>query len=322
MRRMSKPIPHLQSRHPIRVVAGRTGLSPDVIRVWERRYGAVHPTRGEGGQRRYSDADVERLDLLRRATQAGRGISQVAGLSHRELVELVAQDDAAARERQAEPAAHDGAPEDEQIYAGFVSAAFSAVEQLDPTRLDLILRRAMLALGARAFIGGVLAPLLECIGDRWRTGEITPAHEHAATAVVQGLVHWLSTSNEPRPDAPTLVVATPQDERHELGAMLAATSARTAGWRVAYLGPDLPVEAIAAAAQTTGAHCVALSVVYPPAAARFLGDLSRLRERLGDGVPVVVGGAAAVHLTKEIEARGAHVAVDLQAFGTMLEAGA
>src|SRR6188768_2569345 len=85
-------------RHPIAVVAERTGLSQDLLRVWERRYQAVIPTRGPGGQRLYSDADIERLALLHAATRAGRSISRVANLSDATLAELV-DEDLAARER-------------------------------------------------------------------------------------------------------------------------------------------------------------------------------------------------------------------------------
>src|SRR5512141_1849871 len=86
--------------HPIAVVAERTGLSQDVLRVWERRYDAVQPVRSPGGQRHYSDADIERLSLLRAATGAGRSIGQVARLPTEAIAALVA-DDAAARSRRA-----------------------------------------------------------------------------------------------------------------------------------------------------------------------------------------------------------------------------
>src|SRR5918992_5648202 len=92
----------LQSgRHPIGVVSERTGLSPDLLRVWERRYRAVEPSRAPDGQRLYSDTDVERLRLLRLATLAGRSIRQVAQLPTDELTRLVREDEAA-RQRSAQ----------------------------------------------------------------------------------------------------------------------------------------------------------------------------------------------------------------------------
>src|SRR5687768_18587369 len=77
-----------QPRHPIRVVEERTGVPLETLRAWERRYGAVRPERTDGSQRRYSDADVERLRLLARAVAAGRAIGQVAALSTEELAAL------------------------------------------------------------------------------------------------------------------------------------------------------------------------------------------------------------------------------------------
>src|SRR5215218_3968718 len=79
-------------RHPISVVVDRTGLSQHLLRVWERRYGAVEPTRGEGGHRLYSDADIERVRLLHAATRGGRTIGQVARLSADALARMVAED--------------------------------------------------------------------------------------------------------------------------------------------------------------------------------------------------------------------------------------
>src|SRR5918999_1341804 len=78
--------------HPIGVVTRRTGLSPDLLRVWEKRYHVVRPRRSSGGRRLYSDADIERLRLLYRATLAGRGIGQVATLSTPTLAALVRRD--------------------------------------------------------------------------------------------------------------------------------------------------------------------------------------------------------------------------------------
>ena len=91
--------------HPIAVVAERTGLSRDVLRVWERRYAAVAPARSAGGQRLYSDEQVARFRLLAAATGHGRSISQVAGLTDDELARMVADDELA---RPARPN-HDGA---------------------------------------------------------------------------------------------------------------------------------------------------------------------------------------------------------------------
>src|SRR5580704_1762484 len=84
--------------HPIGVAAERTGISPHVLRVWERRYRAIEPTRTDGGRRLYSDDDIERLRLMALATAAGRGISRVAKLPTKELTRLVRDDEEARRQ--------------------------------------------------------------------------------------------------------------------------------------------------------------------------------------------------------------------------------
>ncbi len=73
------------SLHSVRVVARRTGLTPDLLRAWEKRYRVVQPVRSAGGQRNYSDADIERLQLLVKVTAAGRSIGQVAPRGNAEL---------------------------------------------------------------------------------------------------------------------------------------------------------------------------------------------------------------------------------------------
>src|SRR5512141_2772591 len=75
-------------RYPVRLVALRTGLTPHVLRAWERRYGVVSPARTEGGQRLYSDLDIERLRLLRRLTDRGHAIGRIASLPIPELARL------------------------------------------------------------------------------------------------------------------------------------------------------------------------------------------------------------------------------------------
>ncbi|MBA2458540.1 MAG: MerR family transcriptional regulator, partial [Gemmatimonadales bacterium] len=75
-------------RYPVRLVAVRTGLSQHVLRAWERRYGVVTPSRSEGGQRLYSQLDIERLSRLRRLTERGHGIGRLASLGLDELTRL------------------------------------------------------------------------------------------------------------------------------------------------------------------------------------------------------------------------------------------
>jgi DNA-binding transcriptional MerR regulator/methylmalonyl-CoA mutase cobalamin-binding subunit len=274
-------------RHPMRVVIQRTGLSADVLRAWERRYGLVAPDRSEGGQRLYSDEDVERLTLLRRATGGGRNISQISGLGLSELEALIAEDDVSR-------AATSATPEGRSLAAEFFhEAANRAVDRLDVTELEALLRRAAMQLGSASAVDEVIIPVLHDLGDRWHRGEITPAHEHMGTATIRRVLAWMASAALVPHHAPLAVIATPPNQRHELGAKIVATTAATEGWRVLFLGADLPAEAIAGAAVQSGATLVALSLIFPQEDPRLVPEVARIRQLLPAHVQLVAGGPAA-----------------------------
>lgn len=267
-----------EPRHPIRVVADRTGLSPSVLRAWERRYGVVSPGRSEAGQRLYSDADIARISLLAKAAGAGRSVGQIARLPLGELEALVSEDADHAHPRPS-PAGE------------FLEHAYVAVAGLEPARLQTILRAAVFSLGVLEYLEAVAGPLLRRIGDAWHAGEIGIAHEHAASAAMRGTLEWLIDSLPVERNAPAVVLACPVNERHELGAMLAAGAAAQAGWRVIYLGADTPAGDIAEAARQHGARVVGVSVIAPADPSRTRAELASLRATLPARVPLLAGGS-------------------------------
>lgn len=309
---MSPARPPSKEKHPIRVVARRTGLSPDVIRAWERRYGAVSPSRTSTSRRLYSDEDVERLLLLAQVTAAGRRIGDVARLSPAKLRAMVEEDrEAASRVGVSGPAAS-GATSAERHLA----AALEAVRTLDAAALERVLGEAAMHLAAPLLIDGVLVPLMSIAGELWRSGELRPAHEHLLTAVVRSFLGSRGNGVASEP-APELVVATPTGQRHELGALIAAVAAAADGWRVTYLGADLPAEDIAAATLGRGARAVALSIIFPADDPRMVPELRTLRARLGEKIALLVGGASARSYAGLLDAVDARV---LTSFGELREA--
>ncbi len=270
-------------RHPIGVVTERTGLSAHVLRAWERRYDVVRPHRGETGRRLYSDADVERLALLHIATRSGRSVASVVALRTDQLRALVAEDASRASIRPTAPG----------LYR---EQAMPAVRALEPDRLGSLLRRALLSLGTFPFLEEVLSPLMEEIGNEWREERLTVAQEHAATAAVAQLLGSLIRELEVPEAASRVVMATPRGERHAIGAMMAAAAASHDGWRVTWLGTDLPAPQIATAAARGSVHIVALSVATDPV--DLDGDMAELRKGLAPQVPLLVGGPGAARLTE------------------------
>lgn len=273
---VSSPDPSSEPRHPIRVVTLRTGITPHVLRAWERRYGVVKPRRSAGGQRLYSDADLHRLGLLLKAVEAGRSISQVAPLDTGAL-ERLAEEDAAGR-----PA--------RTPLTAVRDQAMAAVQDFDTGRLDATLRRAAHTFGTATFLEEILAPVLVQVGAAWHAGRLGIANEHAATAVAHQMLGDLL--RQLAVPGPRLVLGTPAGEPHALGAMIAAVAAAESGWRVTWLGADVPAEHIATACRTTQADAVALGLVLG-AGARTHAEIAALRHLLPDSVPLFVGGAAA-----------------------------
>jgi DNA-binding transcriptional MerR regulator len=134
-----------------------TGLSADIIRAWERRYGVVAPARGPRGARLYSTEDVDQLRLLRRAVSTGRAIGDIARLSRRALEDLIGAPEVAA------PRSEGAAPGTETL-----SQAITALERFDWTALDRCIGDALVGLGARDFVEQVATPLMIEVGERWR----------------------------------------------------------------------------------------------------------------------------------------------------------
>lgn len=288
------------ARHPIRVVAERTGVSPNLLRAWERRYGVVEPSRSEGGQRLYSDLDVERLLLLRRVVDAGRAIGTVADLGIAELQNLAAEDEEARIDRSRAGVGEPLASASGAGHATVVDEALAAVRGLDPDGLEQLLRREVMNMGGEGFLDRLVTPLLVEIGSSWRQGNLRPAHEHVAVAVVKRVLGWMMERARATQATRVLVTGTLTGEKHEVGALLAGTAAALEGWRVIFLGQDLPPEEVALTARSVGAHAVGISVVNPTDWEVVTDQLRQLLEQLPEGVPLVLGGAAAPDMARTV----------------------
>jgi methanogenic corrinoid protein MtbC1 len=306
----------ITSTHPIQVVARRTGLTADVIRVWERRYHAVEPKRAKGKRRLYTDAEVERLLMLRKVTRAGRRIGDVARLSDKELCAMVAED-----ERAAAAAAEAAAPLRPRAgrHAPLFRECLRAIEALDAEALESALMRASVELSEPDLLDKLVFPLMDEIGERWHDGSLRVMHEHLSTGVLRTFLGSARGTRALPASAPVIVVATPAGHVHELGALAVALSASREGWRVVYLGPNIPAEEIAAAVKKSDARAVALSIVYPSDDPLVLDELRRLSKMLDDGVTVLAGGRGAPAYREGLEEIGATLPGSMADLRSMLE---
>jgi DNA-binding transcriptional MerR regulator/methylmalonyl-CoA mutase cobalamin-binding subunit len=296
------------------VVARRTGLSPDVIRAWERRHRAVEPARTRGNQRLYSEKDVARLILLRQAVEGGWQIGHVASLRDEKIRTLLGSAGAQPRTVASRPGAIRPSPED------FLGRCLEAIRRLDAIQLQSHLEEAAVELGRIEMLERLLVPLLHRVGDECSSGKLRIASEHLASAVVGRFLELMQGASPTGESAPELVVTTPSFQQHHLGALLVAATARMEGWRTTYLGPNLPAEEIAAAARMRQAKAVALSVAYPGSDLDLGAELERLGRQLRGTAELIVGGPAARSYQAVLDATGARRLDDLAALRAYLQA--
>ncbi len=269
-------------RYRIGAVARMTGISAHALRAWERRYGALNPDRAEGGGRLYSEADVARLRIIRQLLERGHAIGQLARVPADELQRLLAEQSgplALALEPAAPPRA-------------LVRRLVSAVRHLALLEADQMLARAAIAFEPRRLTDEVVRPLLDEVSRRCRRGRLRVVHEQAAYSLLRGLFATVSRMHLPPKRANVALVATPDGERREWGALPLAFQGLVEGWRVLYLGPGLPSVDLAEAARTTGSTLVLVSVVDGDAQ-RTVAELRALARALPSDVELVATGPAA-----------------------------
>ena len=284
MPRLTAPVVSTAPRYPIRVVAGRVGLTEMTVRAWERRHAAVAPARTKGGQRLFSDADVERLLLLRSLTAQGTAISALAPLSTAALRRLAP--DVAEAASTSVSSSGTGVRE----HASELAGCRRAVAALDADRLHRTLMRLALQCGPLTFLEDVASPLCAWIGDEWGRNRLSEAQEHSASQVLRQVLGFMLQTLRRERQEHHVVLTTLAGERHEFGAMMAGIIAAYDGWSYHYLGPDLPGAAIGSTVKRVDAPLVAVSIVAPGGAAQPARELLALRRAVGRRVEIVVGG--------------------------------
>jgi MerR family transcriptional regulator, light-induced transcriptional regulator len=216
----------------------RTGVKPDLLRAWERRYGLLEPERTSGGFRLYQEASVARVESMR--------AHLARGLSAAEAARLAGSEEAPA------PASASIAALFEELRA--------ALDTFDEPRAQAVLDRMLSAFTVEAVLRDALLPYLHELGERWERGEASVAQEHFASSVIRGRLLGLARGWGTG-SGPLAVLACPPGEEHDLGLLALGIVLHDRGWRVAYLGPDTPMETLADAAASMRAEWIVLAAL-------------------------------------------------------------
>jgi DNA-binding transcriptional MerR regulator len=223
-------------------LSSRVGVSPELLRAWERRYRVLNPTRSPGGFRLYSAGDEWRVRLMRQEIERG--------LSAAEAARLVRAADTAP----AEPAPHRPPPEPGELRARLLAATAGFDEPAAQELLDATLA----ALGVEPALQLVLLPLLRELGERWASGEVSVAEERFASRLIEGRLLGLARGWNRGP-GPVSVLACPPGEQHTLPVVAFGLALRNRGWRNIYLGADTPVPSLHDAAAQVEPDTVVLA---------------------------------------------------------------
>jgi MerR family transcriptional regulator, light-induced transcriptional regulator len=267
--------------YPIRTVARLTSLSPDLIRIWEYRYGVVKPLRGPRRARLYTRDDVEHLRLLATLVANGRSIGDIAPLDRDTLRVLACE--------AMPPPAGSVATESVRGAQEVVDRVLAALGYFDIQQMERLLGEALIAMGAAAFVREVAGPLLDEVGERWSAGRLSVVEEHMLSGTLRGLLDTISrlrTAGKP----PTVLLAAPSGERHEFGLLIVELLFLEEGLAVVRAGTDLPDVEIINAARKLSVRVVGLSLVSGDNRDHAVEQVRRIEQRLPTDVEIWLGG--------------------------------
>lgn len=227
-------------------------MAPDTLRKWEQRYAILRPARTAGGQRRYSEADVARVEWLRDRLAEGYRIAEAAALLGRDEI-------AVAR-----------APEELR------AAILEAAERGDGDQAGRLLDQCFALSGLEEALTGVVVPVLHELGEGWESGRFSVAQEHLVSGAVRTRLDRLLADARGSVRGVAVLACAP-GERHELGLLMVAVMLRADGWQVGYLGADTPLGDALELAETVDARVLGLSVGMAKRLERLEAELAGLR---------------------------------------------
>lgn len=246
-------------------VAQRVGISADVLRAWERRYGLLTPGRTDSGYRLYSMDDVRLVQRVIALRDQGLGTGQAVAAAR------------ATRASEPDPSAPDR-----------VETMALAVHAFDEGGLESAVEEAFASLGIAGTLRDVVLPYLKRLGDEWAGGTVSVAHEHFASQTIRRLVGQRA-GPPPLSGRPLAVLATPPGERHDLGLLCFALLLGQTGWATRFIGADTPMASLHVSCQSMRPDAVVLSATRESVFLSRAGGLGRLAREW----PLLLGGRGA-----------------------------
>jgi len=269
---------------PIGAVERDTGIARDTLRIWERRYGFPVPERNPKGERIYSDAQVQTLQLIKRLLDQGMRPGKIVGLKDTELHSIV-----------------------ENIQSGdtkeisnnpLINNLVKCVAYHNTQHLWELLEQALIHQGMKTFIIETIAPLVYMIGDKWAKGEIKIFEEHFLTRQLTLFLDTIISKMPINYPSNTVLLATLPGESHCLGLLMLEGLLRERGAMVINLGTEVPMDQLVLASKQYQVRSILLSFSGAYNSNGLRAELIELTERLSDTISIYVGGAGVKKMRK------------------------
>jgi DNA-binding transcriptional MerR regulator/methylmalonyl-CoA mutase cobalamin-binding subunit len=285
---MTRPAPKLEQEEyfPMRTVSAITGVNPITLRAWERRYGLIRPARTPSGHRLYSQKDIELVNRIVRLLDRGISIGQASNSLGNSVTEPAPD-----RQQESSP------------WPEYREHAIDAIVRFDEIHLDALYNQALSLYPIDIVTERLLIPVLITLGERWMKTEGSIAEEHFFGAFMRNKLGARFHHRQKKTGGMKLLVCCLPGEHHEIGVMLFSLAAHDHGYRIVYLGPNMPLQDLALTARRAGCHGIVLSGSVAPPGGLLSCELPELVKQAD--CPVFMGGASSVRCSAAIERAGA-----------------
>lgn len=270
----------------IAAVERDTGLSKDVLRMWERRYGFPVPGRDSNGERSYPPEQVERLRLIKRLMDAGHRPGKLIATPAEELSMLAPR-----RTAPGTATRNAGA-------SGELDELLALIKQHDGSAYLQAMQQLLARQGLQRFVQDTVAPLTRHVGEAWEEGSVEVFEEHLFTELTKRLLRQAISTLPGGQRKPRIVLTSVPDEPHVLGLLMAEALLALEGAECIPLGTQMPLLEIGRAAEAHHADIVALSFSTAFPQRRIPGLLQQLRVLLPATSELWAGGGGVARVGK------------------------
>jgi DNA-binding transcriptional MerR regulator/methylmalonyl-CoA mutase cobalamin-binding subunit len=265
---------------PIGAVERDSGIARDTLRIWERRYGFPEPLRNDKGERMYPEAQLRRLQRIRRLLDQGLRPGKVVALNDAELdlLEATLYPDTTTSDS--------------------IEHILTVLQTSDGSELETALSEIYQQQGMQSFITETVAPLLHTVGERWAKGKLQVFEEHLLSEVLSRFLNSEISAIQTTSMKPRVLLATLPGEEHTLGLLMFSALLSARNVSVNNLGGEVPLDQIVLAVDRLNADALGITFSGAYQYENIRSNLIELRDSIPESVDIWLGGEGVKRMRK------------------------